>query len=239
MRKWLDRILGGNDVVATKEDLERKVREIGPWFHQIEVGEGVQTRTVHPSEGPQPEDHPRPRWEKIRTHMPEDLSGQRIFDLGCSDGFFAIEMARRGASEIVAIDWAKPAVERLQWLSKQLDLPQIKASTGDIYALPDDLGRFDFVFMFALLYHLKEPLLGLEIASQFADEIYLETIADSDFENSHLRLQAPRPGVHSIPKWIPTQKCLRDMLDYVGFRKVEVIDGGETDRRPILHAWRT
>jgi len=225
--------------MTSREGIEAKVREIGPWFHQIDVGHGVRTRSVHPSEGPQPEDHPAPRWAKIQDRMPQDLTGKRILDLGCSDGFFAVEMARRGADEVVAIDFAAAAIERLTWLSKQLELPQIKAAAGDIYALPATLGRFDFVFMFALLYHLKEPLLGLEIVSRLSDEVYLETIADLDEENSHLRMQAPRPGIHSIPKWFPTTRCLKDMLRYVGFDELEVLDPGREDSRPIYRAWKS
>ena len=93
--------------------------------------------------------------------------------------------------------------------------------------------------MFALLYHLKEPLHGLEIVSALTNEIYLETVADPDEENSHLRLQAPRPGVHSIPKWFPTSRCVKDMLVYVSFDQIEELAPFEGDRRPIYRAWKT
>lgn len=219
----------------TKEDTVAKVTELGPWFHQIELEDGIRTRDIDPCPGPQPVDHPLPRWEKVMNALPEDLSGKRVLDLGCSDGFFSLEMARRGASEIVSLDAAGKAIARLDWLTGYFGIDTIKPRVADIYDLPTDLGSFDFVFMFALLYHLKEPLLGLEIVSSLADELYIESIAINDEENSHLRLQLPREGVHQIPKWFPTTRCLKDMLRWVGFENIEELAPPEDDR-PIYRA---
>ena len=220
------------------DSIRKQVEKLGPWFHQIDLGDGLLTRSISPAPGPQPVDHPLPRWEKVMNALPADLSGMRILDLGCSDGFFSIKMAERGADEIVAIDGAGKAIERLAWAAPQLGWHAIKPVVGDVYRLPQDLGTFDFVLMFALLYHVKEPLLCLEIVSGLSEIVYLETIADEDDENSHLRLQLPRQGVHAVPKWFPTTRCLKDMLNWVGYDEIlEIADC--SDRRPIYKASRT
>lgn len=82
-----------------REALIEKYRQLGPWFHQIDVGEGVLARSVAALPGPQPLDHPLPYWNKIKDMLPADMSGMRIFDIGCSDGFFSVEMTRRGWRE--------------------------------------------------------------------------------------------------------------------------------------------
>lgn len=220
------------------EDIRQKVEELGPWFHQIDLGQGLMTRSIAPSPGPQPLDHPLPRWEKASQALPSDLSNMRILDLGSSDGFFSIKMAERGAKEIIALDGAGKAIKRLEWAAEHLGHTCIQPTVGDVYQLPDDLGRFDFVLMFALLYHVKEPLLCLEIVSRLSDVLYLETIAVVDEENSHLKLQMPRPGVHAIPKWFPTTRCLKDMLHWVGYTEIIEI-AGRDDGRPIYRASRT
>ena len=220
------------------EDIRQKVEELGPWFHQIDLGEGLLTRSIAPAPGPQPLDHPIPRWEKIGEALPADLSGMRILDLGSSDGFFSIKMAERGADEIVAIDAAGKAVKRLDWAAQHLGHNSIRPIVGDVYRLPADLGTFDFVVMLALLYHVQEPLFCLEIVSRLSDVLYLETIADRDEENSHLKLQLPREGVNAVPKWFPTTRCLKDMLHWVGYTEILEIAEGE-DRRPIYRASRT
>ena len=74
----------------SREAIRKKVEELGPWFHQIDLGNGLMTRSIAPSPGPQPVDHPLQRWEKIMNELPADLSGMRILDLGSSDGFFSI-----------------------------------------------------------------------------------------------------------------------------------------------------
>jgi tRNA (mo5U34)-methyltransferase len=38
-----------------------------------------------------------------RFQLPEDLSGKRVLDIGCWDGFYSFESERRGA-DVVAVD---------------------------------------------------------------------------------------------------------------------------------------
>jgi tRNA (mo5U34)-methyltransferase len=222
----------------THTDLVETVRRLGPWFHQIDVGQGVRTRDIHKLEGPQALDHPAPRWRKIGPHLPEDMTGMRILDIGCSDGFFAIEFARRGAAEVVAIDASVRAIERLTWLTGHFRFQAVKPEVGSVYDLDASRGRFDLIFNFALLYHLTDPLRGLEALAPLGDLMLIETIAEDVGEQSHLRFEPPRPGVSARPKWFPTTRCVRDMLTWVGYDHIEEL-APPTDRRPIYLARRT
>ncbi|HEV2212458.1 MAG TPA: methyltransferase domain-containing protein [Gammaproteobacteria bacterium] len=277
----------------SRDELVRKCRELGPWFHQIDLGMGVRTRDVAPTVGVQDHDHPLSRWNKVRDALPTDMSGMRVLDVGCSDGFFSIEMARRGAREIIAIDGHKDCIRRLNWVKDLLELPAIKpyhcgidslhrilldekgapypmdrrgrpyhlTSDGEMVPVDDfgisltlgtrikrrlhiggrpsrrdaHLGRFDFVLMFAVLYHLKDPLAGLEMVSRFSDALYIETIVVNDEEHSHLACIPPRPGVTTERKWYPTIRCLKDMLAWAGFQQVTQL-APATDHRPIYLA---
>ncbi len=239
-------------------------KRLGPWFHQIDLGAGVQTRNVAPTAGPQPEDHPLPRWHKIKDALPADMQGMSVLDVGCSDGFFSFEMARRGA-EVVGLDIQAAAIARLRWARKRLGL-SVDAYTRDIYDLDHGITprerlrhrfqqlrwalqgtpaeerhyiarRFDLVFMFALLYHLKAPLQALEQVAGFADVLILETIAMDDEVNSHLLYQPPIPRGSNKPKWFPTTRCVKDMLHWVGYRNVVEIAGPQ-DMRPIYLAYK-
>lgn len=42
--------------------------------------------------------------ELQRLRLPTSLDGQRVLDIGCSDGLYSFEAERRGAHEVVAID---------------------------------------------------------------------------------------------------------------------------------------
>lgn len=207
-----------------REALIRKITEIGPWFHSIEVSDGIMTREIAPLPGPQPANHPRERWADLSDVVSADLSGKRILDIGSADGFYTLELARRGAAEVVAMDpWTKH-INRVEWLRDYFDLGNITPVVGTVEQLSvEKYGEFDFIFMLGLLYHLKDPLTSLEAVSELSDMLYLESISIFDEENSYLHLKPPQKGVHHVPKWIPTTRCIRDMLETVGFTSVEEI----------------
>jgi tRNA (mo5U34)-methyltransferase len=251
------------------KDLQDKVRELGPWFHQLDLGHGVRTRDIARTDGPQTVDHPLPRWHKIREVLPADMHGMSVLDVGCSDGFFSFEMGRRGA-QVLAVDAYHTAIRRMRWATAQLAVPDVTPLYGDIYGFDKGVThydklrhwlhrrawlagrllmpwrrapfeyvprRFDLVFMFALLYHMKEPLLALERVAPLADVLLIESVAVDDETRSCLMFQEPMPGVTANPKWFPTTRCIKDMLRWVGYDEVrEIADA--SDKRPIYIAWK-
>lgn len=205
-------------------ELISKVKELGPWFHQIEVAEGVRTRDIAPSPGRQPRDHPIDRWLVLEKIIPQDLSGLRILDIGCAEGFFAIEMARRGA-EVVAVDAAPKHIARLDWLRSHFGLANITTRVATLESMAQTNERFDFILMIALLYHLRSPQLGLDIVSHLTNTLYLESLLHDSNDNSYLYLRQPvEGGGPVIPKWIPTEKCILDMLAFAGFSDITILD---------------
>lgn len=210
-----------SEVVQTtdRDALERQIVALGPWFHQIEVAPGVRTRDIAPSPGPQPVNHPMSRWEVFKDVIPADLTGARVLDIGSADGFFAIELAKRGA-HVVAQDAFGKMVARLQWAAEAMGLSdRITGRVGTVDAVgPQE--RYDFVLFLGLLYHLKHPLLDLERLSKVSDTMYLESAIDPG-DQPYLYLKPPQPGVHAVPKWFPTSSCIEEMLKYVGFTTIE------------------
>src|SRR5579862_4659707 len=76
----------------SRPDLESLVAE-HTWYHTLELGHGVVT----------------PGWFDTRpavcaVRFPASLAGVRCLDVATFDGFWAFEMERRGAAEVVAID---------------------------------------------------------------------------------------------------------------------------------------
>lgn len=88
-------------------------------------------------------------------HLPEDLDGMSVLDVGTASGFFAMECARRGAS-VTAVDlvlwdahhWA--IAEKMNWAVRRVQ--------RDIYDLNSSFGQFDLVICGSLLLHLPDPL---------------------------------------------------------------------------------
>ena len=206
----------------SQEQIRRKIIELGPWFHQIEIA-GLGTRTIAPAPGPQPADHPRTRWSVLERSIPTDLTGMRVLDVGCADGFFALELAKRGA-HVTAIDHSGLAIRRLDWLIAELGITQITTRVAKFEKLGISNERYDFALMIALLYHLRSPMNAFDVMSKLTDKIYVETVVHEKNEAPYLYLEPPVEGVHRVPKWMPTEKCVLDMLCFAGFSRIKILD---------------
>jgi tRNA (mo5U34)-methyltransferase len=214
--------------MANRESLIAKVTELGPWFHQIDLGDGLRTRDIAPFPGPQPVNHPMDRWRILEKAIPSDLTGVRVLDIGCAEGFFALEMAKRGA-EVVAVDAAPKMIARLNWLVGHLGTKNVKTRVATVESMAESSERYDIVLMIALLYHLRHPLMGLDIASRLTNTLYVESVVHETNEDSYLYLRPPIEGVQHTPKWVPTEKCVLDMFAFSGFTNVTTLD------RPARH----
>lgn len=214
-----------------EQEIRDKIIELGPWFHQFEIAPNVRTREIAPTPGPQHLDHPMDRWKVLRDHLPSDMTGMRVLDIGCADGFFAIEMAKRGA-EVLAIDNNAAAVERVEWTCEQLGITNVTARTGRIENLVQN-ERYDLVFFIAVLYHLVNPLLGLQILARMTDRIFLETTTIAGDE-PYMYFKPPQAGVHGVRKWFPTESCVEEMLDFVGFKNVEKLPDPSKNRATFI-----
>jgi tRNA (mo5U34)-methyltransferase len=212
----------------SQEKIRRKIIELGPWFHQIEIA-GLKTRTIAPAPGFQHSDHPRSRWAILKKAIPANLTGKRVLDVGCSDGFFALEMAKRGA-QVTAIDYSDLAIRRLNWVIAELGVPNITTRVAKFETLAASKARYDFVLMIALLYHLRSPMNAFDIMRRLTDKIYVETVVHGTNEAPYLYLQPPIESVIRVPKWIPTERCVLNMLRFAGFSRVRVLQRARSNR---------
>ena len=204
-----------------------RIKNIGPWFHNIEIFEGVFTREINPMQGPQPINHPLSRWEGLKPHIPTDMSGLNILDVGSADGFFSVEFAKRGA-HVLAVDSWKAMLDRVDFLAETMELDiKTRMMQGEYLELE---GSLDIIFNLGLLYHSQHPLLLLENLSKIdCNTMYLESTITQG-KGSFMYFKPPQEGVHDIPKWFPTENCVKDMLNFVGYEKIEVFNYETPDR---------
>ena len=87
--------MAGNEEVVNHHDwLRSQVEAEEYWFQKIDLGDGLTT----------------PGWSDPMTEklpfygLPDDMTGMRVLDIGCCEGFFSFEAERRGAADVVAID---------------------------------------------------------------------------------------------------------------------------------------
>jgi tRNA (mo5U34)-methyltransferase len=138
-----------------------EIAALGPWFHNLHLPDGLQTAPDHPLG-----DFPSFKWQQLARVLPADLTGCRVLDIGCNAGFYSFELARRGA-DVLGIDHDPHYLQQASWAREQYGLTnRVELRQLGVY----DLGRldeqFDIVLFLGVLYHLRYPLLGLDLVAQ-------------------------------------------------------------------------
>lgn len=177
--------------------------------------------------------------------FPASLAGKRCLDVGTFDGFWAFEMERRGAEEVVAIDILDP--EQWDWPARSTEetlavigrrkaeglgfeiahkglKSSVKRLERSVYDLDESDGTFDLVYLGSLLVHLRDPVKALERLRAVCSG----TMIVVDGIDLVLSLLLPRLPVATLDAkgrpwwWYPNQAALRRMIEAGGF---EVIEG--------------
>jgi tRNA (mo5U34)-methyltransferase len=229
--------MGGNSMSAQAPRTNgagTRVDELAPWFHNLHLPGGVQTAPGHPLG-----DFPTVKWRQIEPFIARDLTGWRALDVGCNAGFYSFELARRGA-EVTALDIDPHYLAQARWAAREYGLEdRIEFRQGSVYELARGSERFDLVWFLGVLYHLRHPLLALDILREITErQMVLQTLTMPGEET----LEAPgtvglferewltRPGwprmafiereLEDDPTnwWAPNHACVEAMVRSAGFK---------------------
>jgi tRNA (mo5U34)-methyltransferase len=145
----------------TSDLTQQQIDQLGPWFHNLHLPDGTQTRPDHWLG-----DFPSFKWQQLAPHLPEDLTGWRALDIGCNAGFYTFELARRGAN-VLGIDLDERYLKQARWASERFDLRrQVCFERMQVYDLARLNEKFDLVLFMGVLYHLRYPMLGIDLVCQ-------------------------------------------------------------------------
>ena len=143
---------------APREDAAEEIARLGPWFHNLHLPDGTHTAPQHLLG-----DFPGVKWRQIAPWVPANLAGCRALDIGCNAGFYSFELARRGA-EVTAIDIEPRYLEQARWAARRFGLEaRLSFRRSSVYELARAGERFDLVCFLGVLYHLRHPLLALDV----------------------------------------------------------------------------
>jgi tRNA (mo5U34)-methyltransferase len=216
----------------TRDEIENQVRRLGPWFHNLDLA-GVQTAPEHFLG-----DYPRVKWQRFAHAIPDNLADKTVLDIGCNGGFYSIEMKRRGAARVVGIDSDNDYLLQARLAAEicGVDIELRKLSVYDVGALAE---KFDVVLFMGVLYHLRHPLLALDlIRRHVAKDLFVfqsmqrgsNEVAsledDYEFWNEDVFEKPGFPRLCFIEKkysgdptnwWVPNRACSEAMLRSAGF----------------------
>jgi tRNA (mo5U34)-methyltransferase len=230
----------------TRDEIISGVKRLEPWFHCIDLGDGLATKTQ--SAIGEPVEHPRPTWEKVRVCLPDDLSGKTVLDVGCNAGFYSLEMKRRGAAHVLGIDSQRNLIRQAEFVRDVygLDIDYRRLSVYDLD--PHSIGQFDVTLALGLLYHCKHLVMALEKLFIVTRELLIletaiyppeKTPSSFTYEVGGLQpMLHPLAYVENEPEakeaiynwFLPGINSLRALLKNIGFDEVEVYPGTQSDR---------
>ena len=217
----------------SREEVRRRIAELGPWFHNMNIA-GVQTAPDHYLG-----DYPNVKWRRFCTAIPDDLRGCTVLDIGCNAGFYAIEMKRRGADLVVAIDHDEAYLAQARFAASMLEVDILfrQLSVYDVGVLAR---KFDIVLFMGVFYHLRYPLLALDLIREHAvsgllvfqsmqrgSEVGFEAAEDYPFSEQEVFDTPEFPKLHFIEHryaedptnwWVPNRACVEALLRSSGFR---------------------
>ena len=200
------------------------------WYHTLELAPGVVTPGFHDM---------RPVMGQIP--LPPSLAGKRCLDVGTFDGYWAFEMERRGADEVVAIDILDP--EQWDWpfgsdprtvaaigrrkaggvgfeiaaraLGSRVERRELSVYEADA----DSLGTFDLIYLGSLLIHLRDPVAALgRLRSLCRGRMVV--VDGIDLELSTLLPRRPVAHLDARGRpwwWYPNVAGLRRLVEAGGF----------------------
>ncbi len=145
---------------------QQAIIELGPWFHNLHLPDGTQTAPDHILG-----DFPAFKWQSLASYLPKNLEGWRALDIGCNAGFYSFELARRGA-DVTGIDVDPRYLAQAQWAVRQYGLEdRVRFKQMQVYDLAHLDVTFDLVLFMGVFYHLRYPLLGLDLVAQKVERL--------------------------------------------------------------------
>jgi tRNA (mo5U34)-methyltransferase len=217
---------------SDRASIARRVTELGQWFHNIDLG-GVQTAPHHFLG-----DYPSVKWRQFAHAIPRDLRGCTVLDIGCNGGFYSIEMKRRGADRVLGIDWDPRYLAQARFAADTVgaDVEFRRLSVYDVGSIGE---RFDYVLFMGVLYHLRHPLLALDLLHEHVvgDVLVCQSMLRGSAETRRWEDDYPFaerdifddpafPRLHFIERkysadptnwWIPNRSAMEAMLRSAGF----------------------
>lgn len=223
--------------VCAGDDLGREIRALAPWFHNLHLPDGRQTAPDHPLG-----DFPAFKWEQFSGWLPPEMSGLRVLDIGCNAGFYSVALAQRGA-RVLGIDIDSHYLRQAEWVRRQfgLDTRQLEFRQMQVYELARTSDEFDVILFMGVLYHLRYPLLALDIVTgKVRDLLVVQTLTmpgDDVFEGPEdlslaerqLMLEPGWPKMAFIERrlegdptnwWAPNRACVEAMLRSSGLEPI-------------------
>ena len=224
----------------SKEYIQDRVNELAleqPWHHNIKLPHDVWTL-------PNIEETFATnitKWSRIEPMVDQlNLSGTRVLDVGCSDGYYSCEMSKKGVAEVIAIDLNGLRLKKAAFVKDALDINNIKLKKIGVENINEEtLGYFDVVLCLGFLHRFPDPYGLLTKLATIADIIVLEWKMPRGADYGLPVMTFATGNIYGIDKFnvsyfYPTFQCVMAIMKRLGFDNHYPIDDGINKRVAMI-----
>jgi len=225
------------------DELKARLEALGPWFYKFQFDNGIDTGSwadenalkIHESRVqsilPFLDRHFERRWPEVTC-----------LDIACHEGWFAFQIAQRGARFVKGVDIRPDRIERALFIRKAGGLVNTHFEVRDLFALEPTLeGTYDLTLYLGIFYHLEDPMRGFRAVRALTRNVCIieGQVARSkvDITTAWGNKQEIRSGPacavidadpqHSpLPSGIslvPSLEAVQKMVRAAGFRRLELV----------------
>ena len=169
------------------------------------------------------------KWARLRDSI-APLNGRNVLDVGCGNGYYALQMRQSGAQKIIGVD--PTLLYAMQFLAVNIFAKEtgIFVLPLRLHELPLPARKFDSTFSMGVLYHQRSPLDHLRQLRQTLrpnGQLVLETIYLPGDDAYAATPEGRYARMRNV--WLlPTIKELSTWMVRSGYTDIEVIDTSMT-----------
>lgn len=225
------------------------IQSLAPWFYEFDLGPLGRTPSMLP-----PEVKPihATRLAMVNAAIDRHFTKDRLaqiscLDVACHEGFYAVEMAKRGIPHVLGVDVREESLRKARFVASALEMHGLAFQQANAEQIrPETVGQFELTLFLGLLYHLENPMLCLRNASAVTTEMCIvETQVIDEIEGEtewgasgwKRKYQGVLALIDETPEFnqdnretgatplatCPSRKGLVSMLKHAGFARVEFI----------------
>ena len=144
---------------TSDEALCAELERFGPWTYPFQLSANVVTPLAVDWLAPSHETRTRLVFLKL-----DEIYGGRwqeisCLDIACNEGFFALEVSRRGARRVLGFDARQKNIDKAEFIKRHLGNDRLSFAVEELSNLTlKRFGTFDLTLCLGLLYHLENPM---------------------------------------------------------------------------------
>jgi 2-polyprenyl-3-methyl-5-hydroxy-6-metoxy-1,4-benzoquinol methylase len=150
-----------------------------------------------------------------------DLRDKRVLDVGCGSGRYAVELARRGAAEVVGVDFSAEMLRLAQELAAREGLSERTRFVRADFDEYRDAQGFDVVIAIGFFDYVGDPTATLAHARELTRGRFLASFPAPAFPRALLR--RIRYGRRGVRLTFYTPEDVHRLAEAAGFSIVQVL----------------